>query len=111
MNPSQPLDGYAQASPGLSGAPAQWQEVTGGMRVDGSSVRGAVAVTPNDASNLDGGATRGLYLGVAGDLKVTMADGTVVTFANLAAGVVHSLAVKRVWSTGSDGGLDVLALY
>ncbi len=60
----------------------------------------AAAVTPSDATVLE--PTRGLYCGVSGDVKVTMLDGTAVTFVGLAAGVVHPLVVTMVWSTGTD---------
>lgn len=62
---------------------------------------GAFAITPDDNTDLSILA-RGIYVGTSGDVKVTMADGTTVTFGALAAGVVHPLAVKRVWSTGTD---------
>jgi len=46
-------------------------------------------------------ACRGIYVGVTGNLKVTMPDGTTPTFLNIAAGVVHPIAATRVWSTGT----------
>ncbi len=54
---------------------------------------------------------RGLYLGTAGKLKVDMADGTTVTFANLAAGIEHAIATKKIYKTGSDALTDALWLY
>lgn len=61
---------------------------------------GAFAVTPADGSDLSY-VTRGLYVGVSGDVKADMEDGTTVTFTAMAAGVVHPLRVKRVYSTGT----------
>ena len=45
--------------------------------------------------------SRGIYLDVAGTLRVTMADGVVVNFANLAAGVTHAMIVKVIHATGT----------
>ena len=45
--------------------------------------------------------TLALYVGTAGTLKVTMLDGSVVSYAAIAAGR-HPLRVKRVWSTGTS---------
>jgi hypothetical protein len=62
--------------------------------------RSAAAVTPSDSVNLTR-ETRGIYVGVSGDVKVIMADDgtTTTTFVGLAAGVVHPLRVKRVYAT------------
>ena len=76
--------------------------------VDAVTPSGAAAsVTPNDSTNI--APTRGLYVGVSGDVKVTMLDGTAVTFVGVAAGIVHPLQVVRVWSTGTDA-TDIVAL-
>ena len=64
-----------------------------------SPITGAVAVTPSDSTDLDE-ITLNLYVSVAGAVKATMFDGTVITYANLTAGR-HPLRVKRVWSTGT----------
>ena len=57
----------------------------------------ATAVTPSDSTVIS--PTRALYVGATGDVKVDMADGTTVTYANLAAGIIHPLSVTRVYST------------
>ena len=60
----------------------------------------AVAATKSDSINeLYPGF---LYVGGTGDVKVTTLDGDSVLFTALAAGVVHPILVKRVWSTGTD---------
>lgn len=68
----------------------------------------ARAITAS-ATPIPGGPTRGLYLGTAGSLTVTFVNGDTVTFANLAAGVVHPLSVTHV--TASVGAADVVALF
>ncbi len=67
----------------------------------------ATSVTPHDTNNIE--STRGLYVGVSGDVKVVMLDGTTITFANLAAGVIHPLQVVRVFSTGT-AATNIVAL-
>ena len=66
--------------------------------VDGPITRG-FAVTPNDSTDL-AVSTRGLYVGVSGDVKVDFVDsGDAITLVGLAAGVWHPLRVTRVYST------------
>lgn len=72
---------------------------TGKALVLSSPITGAAAVTPNDSTDL-AEVTLALWISVAGAVKVTMLDGTVVTYASLAAGR-HPLRVKRVWATGT----------
>lgn len=73
-----------------------------------SPITGAAAVTPNDSTDL-AELTLALYIGVAGTLKVTMMDGTVVTYGAITAGR-HPLRVKRVWSTGTSA-TSIVAEY
>lgn len=67
------------------------------------------AVTPADATDLTH-VSRGLFVGVAGDVKATLSISGTVTFKNLAAGVFHPLQVRRVWSTGTTA-TDIVAVY
>jgi len=64
-----------------------------------SPITGAAAVTPNDSTDLPE-VTLALFVSVAGAVKVTMMDGSVVTYPTLSAGR-HHLRVKRVWATGT----------
>lgn len=57
----------------------------------------AVTITPSDSENVPVG-IRGLYVGVGGDVKVTI-GGQVIIFKNLAAGIIHPIYVSRVWAT------------
>jgi hypothetical protein len=68
----------------------------------------ATAVTLSDSTEL--APTRALYIGGAGNLKVTMAYGTEVTFSGLNAGSILPIQVTKCWSTGSTA-TNVVALY
>jgi len=58
-----------------------------------------VSVAPNDGVDLSH-VTRAIYLGGAGDLRVTLPDGNTVTFAAMAAGW-HPVRVARIHATGT----------
>ena len=64
---------------------------------------GAVAVTPDDATDL-GEVTRALYVGVAGDIAVVMKSGQEVSFTGVAAGTILPLRIARVKATGTTAG-------
>lgn len=68
------------------------------MRLDTSPATHAVTVVPSDTTDLDTDG-RGFIVGVAGDVKVTTADGSTVVLPAMAAGIVHPIAVKRIWAT------------
>lgn len=69
----------------------------------------AFDVTPSDT--LDGDhETRGLYVGVTGDVAVVMAGGETVTFVGLASGVIHPLRVTRVNSTNTTA-TNIVGVY
>lgn len=59
----------------------------------------AAAVTPNDSTNLSQPSV--IYVGGSGNVKVTTAQGTAVTFVGVNAGTVIPVQVIRVWSTGT----------
>lgn len=62
----------------------------------------AFVITPSDSADL-ARRTRGIYVGVSGDLTVHMAeDGQSILFKDLAAGIVHPIAVIRVLSAGTS---------
>lgn len=64
-----------------------------------------VSITPNDALDL-ARATRGIYIGTSGDVRITDAFSNIVTFKNLVAGVVHPIRAtgsgprerRRTWT-------------
>lgn len=59
----------------------------------------AFSITP---SNNAFEKTRGLYVGVSGDVEVEMAGGNTVIFTDLAAGVIHPLQVVKVLAGNTD---------
>lgn len=79
-------------------------------KTDISPSNDLVAVTPADDADLAVKPTRGLYVGVAGDVKVSTAKGQTVVLANLAAGMVHPIAVVRVWAADTDA-TNIVAVY
>lgn len=58
----------------------------------------AAAVVPSDTDDLDA-AGIGLYVGVAGDVKIDTLEGDTVTMVGLVAGVWHPIQAKRVYAT------------
>jgi hypothetical protein len=62
-------------------------------------ITNAVAVTPSDTEDLPF-TTRQLFIGTAGNLKVTLLSGAVVTYSNVPVGDFVR-RVTRVWSTGT----------
>jgi len=70
-----------------------------------------VAITPSDSTDLSGGVTRAIYVGVAGNMVADSEHGeTTITFTGLLAGVIYPLRVKRVRSTSTTAS-NLLALY
>jgi DNA-binding beta-propeller fold protein YncE len=67
----------------------------------------AVEVTPDDNTDL-AIATRSIYVGNSGNLKVTMVDGNTVTFVNVPVGW-HPIGARRIWQTGTTAATIVAA--
>lgn len=78
--------------------------------VNPATVNGLISVTPDDDNDLPEGTTRGIYVGVSGDVTVISVSGSTITLVGLAAGVFHPIAVTRVKSTGTNA-TDIVALY
>jgi len=70
---------------------------------------GAFAVTPHDTNPLTK-VTRALFIGGAGNLKVTMHNGDVVTFVGVSAGSVLTIRAKIVWFAGTTA-TNIVGLY
>lgn len=75
----------------------------------GSPAEHAAEVTPNDTTEL-AVVTRALYIGGAGDLKMTTFKDEDVTFKNVVAGTVLSVRAKLVFSTGTTA-TNIVALW
>jgi len=78
-----------------------------GRTTDVSAAYGAVAVTPSDSSVIP--PTRGLFIGVTGNVVVRHVNGDIATYSNVAVGVLP-VQVNRVYST-STTATTMLALY
>jgi hypothetical protein len=59
----------------------------------------ATAITPADSDLA--AASRALYIGTSGNLRVTTTSGNDVTFANVASGTILPVSVNRVWATST----------
>lgn len=78
----------------------------------------AAAVTPSNSTDIpsvstqDGSGNNGcvLYVGGAGNLKVTTAGGDEVTFTGVLAGSFIPVQVIRVWATGTSA-TSIVALW
>lgn len=68
----------------------------------------AAEITPNDGADLSF-TSRALYVGVPGDLRLTLAGGDIVTFRNVAAGFVP-LRTARIHASGTTAG-DIVAVW
>lgn len=68
----------------------------------------AFDITPHNSNDLTI-KTRGLYVGVTGNVKVDI-GGTAITFVGLAAGVIHPLRVTRVYATGTTA-TNIVGVY
>lgn len=75
---------------------------TGKVSILVNLITGALAITPADTDLAE--ITLALFIGTAGSLKVTMMDGSIVTYANITAGR-HMMRVKRVWAATSATGI------
>jgi hypothetical protein len=70
----------------------------------------AGAITAHDSNDQDSGTIDAIYVGVAGDVKVTMAEDTVaVTFKNMLAGTIYPISCKVIFSTGTTA-TDIVKL-
>ena len=71
------------------------------------AAHGAKTVTPSDSTVIE--ITRGVFVGTAGDLTVTMADGHDAVFVNIASGAIVPIQVSKVKAATTAS--NILALY
>jgi hypothetical protein len=69
---------------------------------------GVISITPSDATTLP--ATRGLYIGGAGNVAVLMSNGSTAVFLGVPVGTTLNLSVIKVLATGTTA-TAILALY
>lgn len=77
--------------------------------IDTSPFNNAAAIVLHDTNEL-ANVTRGIYVGVGGNIKVSMWDSGVVTFTGVPTGTVLDIRAKIVWSTGTTA-TTMLALW
>lgn len=65
-------------------------------------------VVPSDVAFIEN--TRSLYVGGAGNVKVTLLSGVDITFSGVGAGTFMPIQVTRVFATGTTATL-IVALY
>lgn len=61
----------------------------------------AEPIVPDDSADLPR-ATRAIYVGEAGDLRVRMISGDTVTFVNMQGGMSYPLRLRQVLATGTS---------
>lgn len=77
-------------------------------QVELKNASSAVVIVPNDSTTIP--ATRAIYVGVAGDIKVNMAGvGTAIVFKAVPVGILNISAV-RIYTTGT-AATNMVALY
>ena len=69
---------------------------------------GAFAITPDNDNDLTY-VTRYIYVGTAGHVRLTFADGTTTTLNNLVAGTLHPIRASRILATGTTA-LNIVGL-
>lgn len=74
-----------------------------------SPATGGEAVTPHDTNELSY-ATRALWIGGAGNVRVEMLDGQTLTLSGVQAGTLLPIRVKKVLSTSTTATL-IVALW
>jgi hypothetical protein len=80
------------------------------MTKETQSATGAVAIDVSAADQSLGRTCRGLWVGGAGDVAVTMEEGQSVTFAGIPAGSLLPVQVTAVLNSGTTA-TDMLALF
>lgn len=65
-----------------------------------SPAHSAFAITPSDTVDM-AIATRGIYVGVSGDIKVNMAGSGTATFTGVPQGTLLPIRASRVFATGT----------
>lgn len=110
------LDGNRLPAPQYYNSTSDEYEVQQGkngaanVALTGSNVQDGLSVTPSDTTDLSKGASKGIYLGVAGNVKVDLASGATITFTSLGSGMIHPISAKRIYATGTTA-TNIVAVY
>lgn len=82
--------------------------ISQGENMAGTRYSQLTDVTPDDSNDLSVSGI--LYIGTAGDVKVTAIDGGVATFKHVLSGEwIEQVRVKRVWATGTTATNIIIA--
>lgn len=76
----------------------------------GNVASDATLLTLDDTADIANAPCGGFFVGGAGNLKITTAEGTTLLLSGLQAGQIVPLRVKRFWSTTSTASL-IVALF
>jgi hypothetical protein len=79
------------------------------MNLDKLNARNAYAVTPDDNNNLPIAAFC-LWVGGAGNIKLTTVGGQTVTFSGIPAGTVLNVQTVKIFQTGGTTATLIVAL-
>jgi len=80
--------------------------LAGVQNIESNAVK-AVTVTTHNTNSIE--PTKGIYVGTAGDLSLTV-GGVDITFTNLASGVIHPITATRVRTTGTTA-TNIIVVY
>ena len=69
----------------------------------------AFEIIPSNSTNLSH-VTRGLFVGIIGDVHVVTAGGDDVTFIDMAAGVIHPLRIRQILVSGTNAS-ELIGIY
>lgn len=74
------------------------------------SIEDGVVVTASDTADLEFGVCKGIWVGTAGNVQITTANGRVLVLTSMLAGMVHRVKARRIWSTNTTA-VTIVALY
>lgn len=77
----------------------------------GASVVTVTQSDTDDISKVGGQYPRAIFVGGAGNVKITAADGSVSTFEGVTAGTLLPVQTRRVWDTGTTVTAAITAIY
>lgn len=79
------------------------------QRISESKVERAFEITPSDVDNLIH-PTTALYVGVAGNIKLELSGGGIITLTNLVAGAWHPISAIKVFANDTTC-IEIVGAY